>query len=148
MMDQQNNNNSLEKNFNKPRNFIITGIITLVIAVSVIIYRFFEYADLDVEKNLKFVLNIVSDGFFVSGVLVGGIGLLILISGEGVFDILSYGFGILLKAFSRKEDHESFRDYKLRKMGERKDVKISFIAIVGGISLLIALICSLPFMKL
>ena len=41
---------------------------------------------------------------------------------------------------------EKYIDYKLRKEAERDGVKISFLAIVGGMFVLLAIICSMIYM--
>lgn len=137
-----NNNNELydhSKTYNKPKYYLITTAICLLIASLIAIYQFKNYAS--PEKRLSEYFIAMSDGCFVSGVIVGGIGSLVLISGEGFFDLIAYGLGILVKAFSKKtNNHESFVDYKQRKESERGNVKIWFIAVVGAAFIILGII--------
>ncbi len=144
MMEQQNNN-VVVKNYNTFKNYLISSIIGVLITTYVVITTINGYLD---NNKFSFDLFITSlaDGFFVSGILLGGIGLLVLISGEGIFDIMGYGVSIIIKGFTKRKDHEKFIDYKLRKEAEREGVKISFLAIVGGMFILLAIICSMIYM--
>lgn len=128
-----NNNNELfdnSKSYNKPLYYLIIAVICIVITVLIAIMRFPLY-DSSVKVIARIIVS-VADGCFVSGVLVGGIGALVLISGEGFFDLMAYGIGALVKALTKKtSEHESFIDYKQRKESERGNKKIWFIAVVG-----------------
>ena len=135
-----NNNNDLfntSKQYNKPLYYFITAGICLLIGI-VVLFIQFPY----ITGELCEYFYIISDALFVPGIIVGGVGVLVLISGEGTFDLLAYGVGILLKAFSKKKDHESFIDYKQRKEAERGNVKVWFIAVVGGIFVVLGIIFS------
>ena len=84
-----------------------------------------------------------SDGFFVAGLILSGLGGLIWISSTGFFDMLSYGFHSLLVLFSglkKPETHESFYDYKTRR-DERRGKPQFFILIVGLGFLALSLTC-------
>ena len=134
------NNNDLydtSKKYNKPLYFLITAGVCLLIGIIVVIIQF-PYLTHQIHEYIF----IASDACFVSGVIVGGVGVLVLVSGEGTFDLLVYGFGIILKAFSKSKNHESFIDYKQRKEAERGNVKVWFIAVVGGIFVVLGIILS------
>ncbi len=144
----EQNNQIVDKNYNKPKYFIIAAIVAFVIMAAVSIYRIVDYYEF-IKKDYMQLFTVFSDGFFTAGVFVGGVGALVLISGDGLFDILTYGVGLAAKyVFTTKDKRykESYRDYKLRKQGEREGVTISFIAIVGGIYLLIGLLLAIPMM--
>ena len=67
-------------------------------------------------------LRALSDGCFVTTVLMGGMGALVWVSSTGFFDMFSYGIHSLLVLFTvlrRPEDHVSFYDYKLAKDAKR-----------------------------
>ena len=85
----------------------------------------------------------LSDGFFVAGLLITGVGGLVWISSTGFFDIFSYGFHSLLVLFSslrHPKDHESYYDYKTLKE-EKRGQPLYFLVIVGAALLLLAVIC-------
>lgn len=146
------NNNNIEKDmqhpnrkYNKPLYYLITLIICLAIAVPYAISTFKTYAS--PQKEFVEYCVAISDGCFFAGVLVGGIGILVYISGEGYFDMIVYGVSIILKAFSKKNtESESFYDYKQRRVSERGDAKIWFVAVVGLAFVLIAILFSIPSM--
>lgn len=134
-----NNNNLYDtsKKYNKPLYYFVTACVCLLIGIIVVIV---EYPYL--THKIHEYIFLASDACFVSGVIVGGVGVLVLVSGEGTFDLLAYGFGIILKAFSKNKNHESFIDYKQRKESERGNVKVWFIAVVGGIFVVLGIILS------
>lgn len=86
--------------------------------------------------------HILCDGFFIASVLLIGVGLMCLISNEGIFDVLSYGVINIFRLFSPSNkffsERESFYDFRMR----RKDKKVgfAFLVIVGGGYLLAAFI--------
>lgn len=85
----------------------------------------------------------LSDGFFVAGLLIAGIGGLVWISSTGFFDIFSYGFHSLLVLFSslrNPKDHEKYYDYKTMRE-EKRGQPLYFLVIVGAAFLLLAVIC-------
>lgn len=80
------------------------------------------------------VWRILCDGCFVSAVLLMGVGLMTLVSSEGMFDIVSYGFLCLRSTFQKGEkrgkrlpggeseengERATFYDYKVAKRGTR-----------------------------
>ena len=62
-----------------------------------------------------------SDGFFIAGVLVGGVGLLSFAASDGLFDIIRYGVGKTLRLVLSKEKRDAypktFYDYRMLKSG-------------------------------
>ena len=64
------------------------------------------------------------DACFVPGILLTSIGVLVVVAHEGLFDMLSYGAHSLLMLFSalrKPENHESYYDYKMRRIENRKN---------------------------
>ena len=87
--------------------------------------------------------RILSDGCFVAGMMLTGVGLLVWISTTGFFDMFSYGFHSLLVLFSslkKPEEHETFFDYKMAKE-EKRGKPMAAIVIVGIGYILLSLIC-------
>ena len=86
----------------------------------------------------------LSDGFFVAGVLVGGVGLLVLIGTTGFFDMLSYalqGLWFRLAPFLHPKGQQPFYDYKLAREKRRGQPRYTLITIgaacvaLGGLCL-------------
>ena len=94
-------------------------------------------------QTISMNARILSDGCFVAGLLMTGVGLLVWISTTGFFDIFSYGFHSLLVLFSplrKPENHETFFDYKTAKE-ERRGKPMAAIVIVGVGYILVSLLC-------
>ena len=77
----------------------------------------------------------LSDGFFVTGIVIGGIGLLMLISKTGFFDMISYGLQGLLHLIPGMRIHrqESFYDYKMARE-ERRGQSNALLALCCGLT--------------
>ena len=88
--------------------------------------------------------GIMSDGFFIVGVLTAGVGALMAIAGKtDFFDMLSYGGRSLLKLipFVRQKT-QTFYDYKLEKQAKRKEPKW-FLLFAGFVLIGLAAVCLL-----
>lgn len=86
------------------------------------------------------IFHILSDSFIVAGVLLGGLGLLVFVSNEGVFDILVFGtkqfFGFFRK--NKRQKYADFYEYKTAKRGEK--LKFGSILVVGVFFIILAVI--------
>jgi len=93
------------------------------------------------QTSPREIFGILSDGFFIPGVIFGGVGGLIGIAGSGFFDILSYGVLVLYEGITHpKKSTESFYDYKLRKAEGRKEYSPCLL-VVGLVCLALAGLC-------
>ncbi len=82
------------------------------------------------------IFHILSDSFMVAGVMLGGLGLLVFVSNEGVFDILIFGtkqfFG-----FFRKAKTQKFADlYEYKEAKAQKKLKFGSILVCGAFFLI------------
>ncbi len=86
------------------------------------------------------IFHILSDAFFVIGVVTTGMGLLAFASNEGTFDALSYGVGRFFDFFRKKKrmQYDTFYDY--RESRAEKKVQFGFLLICGLILLAVAVI--------
>lgn len=137
----------IQRSLNRPYFFIFPIIAGLLIAGLILSMYQSRYDILHSNERLL-ILSSLSDCFFVAGVIVCGVGVLVLIAGEGFFDMLVYGVSRMMSyIFIPKErhNHESFLDYKLRKEAEREGGHIWFIAADGLVFLLIAFFMAIPF---
>lgn len=112
--------------------WLISSIAGLVIAVLIMTTNGVFSGELVKAEIMKFV----SDGFFVSGVLLLGAGLLIFCSRNGTFDMLSYAVKVAIRTIFTTENRESFYDYKQR-MGE-KVTPCAFLIVPGAVFLLLS----------
>ena len=83
------------------------------------------------ETRPEIIFAILSDAFFVPGVLLFGVGGLIFVSNEGIFDGLTYGLVSFIDIFrkDKQNKYRTFFDYKQSK-GER-DTSFGFMLICG-----------------
>lgn len=125
--------------------YMVTAVVALAIALPVAVQRGLEWPQ---EAYLS--ARYLSDGFFVAGLIIGGIGLLVWISTTGFFDMFSYGFHSLLVLFSslrKPKDHEHFYDYKVARDAKRGKPKY-YLVIVGAVCVVLSLACLALYYKL
>ena len=87
------------------------------------------------------IMQCLSDAFFVPGVLVGGVGLLVFASNGGVFDMLIYAtirFFDLFKKDPRNKKYKDFYEYREAKKDRHRSNKAMLI--VGGVFIVLAVI--------
>ena len=86
------------------------------------------------------IFHILSDSFFVSGVVIAGIGLLVFSSNEGTFDMLVYGMRSFLDLFRRNSTKrfESFYDYRSSRQANK--FGFAFLLVSGLVILAIAVV--------
>ncbi len=74
-------------------------------------------------RDTQRIMSSLSDGFFIIGVLLAGVGCLTWISNTGFFDMLTYGFHglkVLIMPFKAPKKAKPFYDYKLEREEKRK----------------------------
>ncbi len=128
----------MHKRNGKLARYIWTALVGAVIAFPIALYRGFSFANA-ARLNAWYL----SDGFFVAGIMVGGVGALLWIATTGFFDMLSYGFSSLLVLFTplrKPEEHRGFYEYKARR-DERRG-KVPYFVLQTGIGYcLLSAIC-------
>ena len=70
------------------------------------------------ETDTVQVMQILSDSFFVPGVILAGVGALVFASNGGLFDIFGFGFHMFINLFRRdvtKRKYRTFYDYRQEK---------------------------------
>ena len=75
------------------------------------------------------VMMMLSDAFFIPGAVMLGVGLLVWVAGEGMFDMMAYGVKLLWDV-AFKHEWESYHDYRSRK-AEKEKMKVGFLTWVG-----------------
>lgn len=88
------------------------------------------------------VVKYLSDGFFVSAVVMLGAGGLTWASRMGTFDGLGYTFSVWMERFTnhKRDWHkkEDFQEYKERKAEKKKGNKFNYLLVMGGVLMLVA----------
>lgn len=87
------------------------------------------------------VMRILSDSCFLSGILLAGLGLLIVASNGGAFDMLAYAVRVFFLRFKRdinKRKYKDFYEYREEKKGEKRSM--AFLLIVGLVFIALAIL--------
>lgn len=83
------------------------------------------------EERTVQIMGILSDGFFVAGVILSCVGLIIFVGNGGVFDMLAYSmllfFSLFRKNLERK--YKDFYEYREAKKGRKRS--LAFLLLVG-----------------
>lgn len=125
-------------------NYFITFGVGMVIAIMVCLFKDIFHVDTTVE-----VVSILSDACFTSAVLIGGFGLIALVSKEGNFDTLAYGVKILRHMWKKSENRKvekNLFEYKMAK--HEKSTEIKHLLIVGVIYLFLAIVFTVIFYQM
>lgn len=78
------------------------------------------------------VMRIMSDAFFLSGVILTAAGLLLFVSAGGAFDMIAYGFRMLFVILRRDLSKRKYKDYyEYRQARQGKKRSIAYLLIVG-----------------
>lgn len=94
------------------------------------------------KTNLGEIYTIISNGFFVIGIIASAVGLLILLSNNGAFDFLAYGFKRFFSLFKKdptKVKFKTFYDYH-QAMQEKEGRSFAFLLVNGIIFIVISII--------
>ena len=92
---------------------------------------------LDAANPLRLNARYLSDGFFVVGFLMTGLGALVWISTTGFFDMMSYAVRSLMVLFTglrRPKEYPSFYDYKVERDARR--AKPQWMLLIMGVAYL------------
>ena len=103
--------------------------------------------DLFGQSNPQMVFHILSDAFFVAGILITAAGLLIFSSNEGSFDMLVYGVNSFVDMFRRnsRKKYDTYFDYKESRAG--KQIKFGFLLLCGLFFLAVAVVMYLLYRR-
>ncbi len=90
------------------------------------------------QTDAKMIFHILSDAFFVPGVVITGIGLLVFSANEGSFDMLAYGIDAFADFFRKQSRKKAPTYYDYKVMRADKKVRFGFLLISGLIFLAVA----------
>jgi hypothetical protein len=85
------------------------------------------------ETDVARIYRLLCDGLFLSAALLVGVGLLTLVSGEGLFDIVGFAMICLVSVIRIKdgeEKHRTFLDYK-KARSEKRHGTMWYLVFVG-----------------
>lgn len=122
--------------------YIITSSIGLSVTILILLSK-----KIFAQDKLLEIYKILTDAFFVPGVLIFGFGLLVYSSNEGVFDIVSYGMKAFFNLFRTKPQKQvTYYEYKIAK--HEHDKPIVFFLIVGAVFMVISMIFTILYLNL
>lgn len=116
--------------------YLITAVVGIAITVAIICGKQIWAAD-----STKVVMQILSDAFFVPGVLLAGVGLIIFASNGGAFDMLGFAVLLFFNLFRKDVNKRKYKDfYEYRQAKKDKKRSMAFMLIIGLIFIAIAVI--------
>lgn len=119
------------------KEYVITTAVAFVVGLLLALSRgIFQ------EKEIDMIITIISDAFFIPGVLLICIGLIVYASNEGLFLSISYGFKAIGRTITAKKDEklmdEKYHEYYARQI--QKKTKCKHFLIVGVAFVVISLL--------
>lgn len=123
--------------FEEKKSYIITSVIGLVIVIAVCLLDRIYAAE-----DMKQVYRILSDAFFIPGVLLIGIGMMVVAANEGLFNGIAYGLKTVGRSLSTRKGEkikeEEFHEYNERM--KKKKHSVAHLIIVGVVLFVISLL--------
>lgn len=122
--------------------YIITFAVASVLSVLV-----FWVRGLFTATEVQQIYRYLSDGFFISGIIISGYGLLVICSNGGTFDILGYAFVCFIGLFQRdvtKRKSRTFYQYRLAKSEKKRS--FAYLLLVGIFFLVLAVVFVILYM--
>ena len=115
------------------KKYLITLLVGMVGVIAILASK-----DIFAQTVQKDVYHILCDAFFVVGVLIECVGLLIFSSNEGTFDIIVYGVSSFVDMFKKRPNrkYETFYDYRVAR--QDKKIKFAYLLIVGLVFLAVS----------
>ncbi len=119
------------------KTYFITAAIGLVVSICISISR-----GIFAVETIAGVFTILSDAFFVPGILFLCIGLILYATNEGLFNAMTYGMKILGRSLTGRKGEkiidEEFHEYHAR-LSQKKS-KIKHFLIVGVLNIIISIL--------
>ncbi|MGN0818597.1 MAG: DUF3899 domain-containing protein [Candidatus Coproplasma sp.] len=120
----------------KALKYIITAAIGLAVALIIMFTH-----NVTGQESVKPVLTILSDAFFVPGVILAGVGLLVWVSAGGVFDMLAYGAIMFFDLFRKDLSNRKYKDfYEYRQAKKEKNRDFGFLLLVGLVFIAVSIV--------
>lgn len=124
------------------RPYVITFIVGAFMAFGVLMMDNAFSADTLLIDRIRFF----SDAFFIPGVLIFCIGMMIFVAGKGSLDGLTYSLQFLKREIFLRQKMETFADYKARKA--EKKTPYGFLLLAGAAYLLLGLLFAVIYLQM
>lgn len=122
--------------------YVVTFIIGAVMALGILLMDRAFSADLSTLDRIRFL----SDAFFVPGVLIFCVGMMIFVSSKGSLDGLTYSLQFFKREVFLRQKMETFADYKARKA--EKKTPYRFLLLTGSVYLLLGLLFTVIYLQM
>lgn len=123
--------------------YLITFLVGAAISVAIICGK-----QVWTAESGKVVMQILSDAFFVPGVLLAGVGLIIFASNGGAFDMLGFAVLLFFNLFRRDVNKRKYKDfYEYRESKKDRKTSMAFMLIVGVVFIAVAVIFLIIYLK-
>ncbi len=120
--------------------YIITAAVGAAAVILIVFAVYHIHTIPATSENAREIMQILSNAFFVPGVFIAGVGLIIFASNGGAFDMLAFGFIRFFDLF-RKNCKGKYKDfYEYRQSKKDRHTRMSFMLIVGLAYIAIAVI--------
>ena len=114
--------------------YLITTLVGAAIVVTIILAQRIWTAE-----DMTEIMRRLSDAFFVAGVCIGGVGLVVFASNGGVFYMLTFGIIRLFDLFRRNINERKYKDfYEYKESKKDKKHGFGFMLVVGLVFIAIA----------
>ena len=114
--------------------YLITTLVGAAIVVTIILAQRIWTAE-----DMTEIMRRLSDAFFVAGVCIGGVGLLVFASNGGVFYMLTFWIIRLFDLFRRNINERKYKDfYEYKESKKDKKHGFGFMLVVGLVFIAIA----------
>lgn len=116
----------------KTGGILITIVICVLLAVGV-----FAIRDGFSKEDAKELYICLSDAFFVPGILTASLGLLMLVAGEGLFNIFGYAVNMVMLPFLKKNrETMTYYEYCVSKQAKQGD-SMNYLIVIGAVFVLL-----------
>lgn len=108
------------------KKYLITIGVGLIMTFAFVLIR-----GLQNQTEIEKIMHILCDSFFITGVLLTGSGLLVVVSNLGAFEIIVYGMTSFIDYFRKRPErkYETFYDYHISR--EKNKASFAFLLIIG-----------------
>jgi len=120
------------------KRFWIKWVVTLGIGLVIVFLFIAANKGFAGTLSTQELMRVLSDGFFVSGILVCGCGLMMFVSSKGAFDSIAFGVKAAIRIIFKTDEGESYYDYKQRKA--EKTTSCMHLIVVGAVLLVVSVI--------
>ena len=116
--------------------YVITSAIGLGVTLIIILAK-----GIYSQTETTAVMQILCDAFFVPGIILAGVGLIVWASNGGAFDMLGYGVRLFFDMFRKDVTKRKYKDfYEYRQAKKQSGRKVGFMLIVGLVFIAISCI--------